>query len=711
MSQNNKMWYQKQLRILQTVLREPDVVDYDARAVVRYMEEIRANCIVVNGGGIVDFFRHDLFSANPNPFMTNEDILRDLTEACHEKGIKVVVRVDFRGVDKRIYELRPDWFSVTEKGEPIIRENPFHSPIFAPCYQSTYRNEHAYQFIETLLQRYDIDGIWENAYTQEGICYCKSCSDRYRKEVGKELPRGGEFASPLYDEYRQWKADCVMEHLMDCRNVVKKYGEHKAYAAEIFGLYHDRFKTTGHDLYAIKEHFDFLVTPLFNAGHEPMNGPSTLIKFLKSLAPDKTPVMLFGHLGTNNQLRYVSSASQETKLWMWEAVSAGGSFWNCVFNGQHPGMTYDQRNALLSADVFAYMERHEDLLTRQEAAAEVNVLYSRASNAALGNPDRAKDAYLTHLMGLEQVLNDNHIQYRLLTDDKLSAETLSSAKVLVLANAGCLSDQELELIRNYVRQGGKVIATGETSLRDPDGTPRADYALGDMFGCAYTGIAKDVSQFGYQYVRAAHPLTAGFEQTKMLANWGQMSLVRLTSEAAEAPVTYVPPIFPQPPERSWLRSYETEYPTAIVNRYGQGTSIFFPYGVDRNVWQHGHNDFGQLLINALHMLLDGQVLVSSNAPWSVHLSLNRCGDETGEYIVHAVNTTAAPRRPILRTVPVYDIDIELTLPADEVAEVKLLKGDAELEWSVAEKAPDGHLRLRLHLPQIVEYSGIYIRTR
>ena len=31
-------WYQKPLRILQTVLREPDVESYDAKAVVHYME-------------------------------------------------------------------------------------------------------------------------------------------------------------------------------------------------------------------------------------------------------------------------------------------------------------------------------------------------------------------------------------------------------------------------------------------------------------------------------------------------------------------------------------------------------------------------------------------------------------------------------------------------------------------------------------------------
>jgi hypothetical protein len=700
---DNKMWYNKQLRILQTVLREPDIVDYDARSVAEYLEQIHANCIIINGGGIVDFFQHNLVTANPNPFMTNEDMLKDLTEACHEKGIKVVVRVDFRGVDKKIYELRPDWFSMNDKGEPMIRDNPLHSAIFQPCYQSTYRNEHAYAFIDYLFQHYDIDGIWENSYSQSGICYCKSCADRYRKEIRKELPRGGDFLDSHYDEYRLWKADCVEEHLRDCRSVVKKYGEEKAFSAEIFGLYHDHFKATGHDLYAIRDQFDFLVTPLFTADHEPMNGPSTLIKFLKSLAPEKTPVMLFGHLGTNNNLRYISSPKQETRLWMWEAISAGGSFWNCNFNGQHPNATYDRRNAFLCEDIYAFMEKHEEFLTVQQTAAEVSVLYSRATNRAFG-----KEGYMSHMMGLEQVLTDRHIQYRLLTDDKLNEQSLAATKVLILANAACLSDNEIELVRNYVRGGGKIIATHRTSLCTSTGVERHDYALGDVFGCTYTGVVKDNSTYGYQYIRERHPITRGFDKTDMLASWGPQYLVRTTADTARSIITYVPQIFPQPPERSWLRSMETEYPTALLNTYGKGESLLFPYGVDRNVWTHGHADFSELIGNAVDYMLGDKHIIESDAPSSVHFNLNHSGSVQDQYVLHVVNTTSAPRRPILATVPVHDVNVQVRLAGTRITELRSLNDDTPIELVKTEQDGEGSILVHLHIPIIHEYAALHI---
>ena len=59
------------LRILQTVLREPDAKDYDAAAVVAYMEKSGSNTLVVNGGGIVDFFQNPLPGANINSLMGN----------------------------------------------------------------------------------------------------------------------------------------------------------------------------------------------------------------------------------------------------------------------------------------------------------------------------------------------------------------------------------------------------------------------------------------------------------------------------------------------------------------------------------------------------------------------------------------------------------------------------------------------------------------
>ena len=93
-----KYWYQEQVRILQTVFREKDAGQYDAGSVIRYMKETDTNCLVVNAGGVVDFFPNNLEMGKAGHFMGSQDILKDLTRECHENGIRIIARVDFRGM-------------------------------------------------------------------------------------------------------------------------------------------------------------------------------------------------------------------------------------------------------------------------------------------------------------------------------------------------------------------------------------------------------------------------------------------------------------------------------------------------------------------------------------------------------------------------------------------------------------------------------------
>lgn len=88
-----KQWYYKQLRMVQTVMREIDIKNYDAKGVVDYLTSVHANVIIVNAGGVVDFFDNETELSRPNRFRTNENVLGDLTRECHAAGIRVMVRV------------------------------------------------------------------------------------------------------------------------------------------------------------------------------------------------------------------------------------------------------------------------------------------------------------------------------------------------------------------------------------------------------------------------------------------------------------------------------------------------------------------------------------------------------------------------------------------------------------------------------------------
>ena len=75
---------------------------------------------------------------------------------------------------------------------------------------------------------------------------------------------------------------------------------------------------------------------------------------------------------------------------------------------------------------------------------------------------------------------------RLLTEADIEDAELLDVRVLVLPNVACLSDRAVEVIRRFVRAGGGLVASGETSLFDgKDYHRRSDFALADVLHAHY----------------------------------------------------------------------------------------------------------------------------------------------------------------------------------------------------------------------------------
>ena len=60
--------------------------------------------------------------------------------------------------------------------------------------------------------------------------------------------------------------------------------------------------------------------------------------------------------------------------------------------------------------------------------------------------------------------------------------TWTSSRLLILPNIAALSTAQCAQLREYVRRGGSIVATHETSLYDEWGVRRADFGLADLFG-------------------------------------------------------------------------------------------------------------------------------------------------------------------------------------------------------------------------------------
>lgn len=704
-------WYQKPLRIMHTVLREIDAKNYDADTVVDYLKKGGYNTLCVNAGGIVDFFQNPLPAANVNRIMGTRDILNEITNACKKAGIKVIARIDFRGVEEHVYQKFPDWFKKDAAQLPV--KTTYTKPVlYESCYLGNYRNEYANEFVRYVMGNYAVDGIWHNSPGFNGICYCNRCQQAYKTFSGRAIPVIGAASETDLEQYTAWKALAADQYMDRIRKTVKFFGEDKAYTAEVFSIYGIGQRIdSGIDLNSARKHFDILVSVAFltengqseHFPYEDLNYGSTIIKFLKSMVPEKEAVVMYGGNGTTHRL--VMDPSINLKVWLWEILSAGGRFWNCYFTNV-PTQTHDNRNAFNETEIYQFVKANEEFLLQHVPVANVGIYYSNPTRIFYRNKTEEGDRFGTEIRGVETVLMENHIPHDFILDDQVSKERLQKYKIVILPNIRCMSDKEMDILKGYVRDGGNLIATYATSLYDAEGKERADYGLSELFGVRYAGKKENTRKGSYQYiVDKKHPIVeADSSQTELLFNAGYTALSK-PANGAQVICSWVPAIQNQPPDKSWVNEFSTEFPTIVENQYGKGRVFYFANQPDVLSYETGHPDPRNLLLRSFRYLAGSAIPLETNAPSSVHIGLTKSIQKPGQYNLTLVNTTSGSSRPIRELVPVHDIKIQLRLEGRSVAFCKVLRSQGECRIkSVGNK-------LDMHIPKLEDFCAIHIQMK
>jgi hypothetical protein len=148
-----------------------------------------------------------------------------------------------------------------------------------------------------------------------------------------------------------------------------------------------------------------------------------------------------------------------------------------VFNRQSLGMVGSVLKAPELPDdqkqYIRFFHRNFQYYEDVQNVADVAVLYSYASMGF--NNDRPAVSFMLFTQALIQGM----VPFDIIFDEHL--KDLSKYRVLVLADQECLSDAQMHLIRNFVEQGGGVVATEQTSLYTSRRLRRPDFGLGDLF--------------------------------------------------------------------------------------------------------------------------------------------------------------------------------------------------------------------------------------
>jgi hypothetical protein len=255
-----------------------------------------------------------------------------------------------------------------------------------------------------------------------------------------------------------------------------------------------------------------------------------------------------------------------------------------------------------------------------------------------------------------------------------------------------MSDKQCQQVRDFVMAGGRIVATGETSLYDELGKKRANFGLADLFGCDHVKTTDGVKN-SYLTPRHPHPLTQGLEDAPRIIAATQQITVK-PHEDGKAPLTLVPSYPDLPMERVYTMTPETDIPMAFCRQVGKGRVVYFPMDLDRSFWEVLAPDHQILLKNAVDWAADEAHPVTVTGPGVVDVSYWRQSSSLAAHIVN-MNNPMMMKGPYREILPAGPYTVSLEIPAGaKLGAVKLL------ESGLAPKTSRDGARLVVEVPKI-----------
>jgi hypothetical protein len=169
-----------------------------------------------------------------------------------------------------------------------------------------------------------------------------------------------------------------------------------------------------------------------------------------------------------------------TRLLMYEAIASRSSFsagfpmeYGYFYNLSSPDEIVREVNSFIlqNSALYSYDDEIRPL-------SDIAVVSPTRSLMYYWTPiDARAQCMATDRRIVMEALTDLHIPAVVIREDDIHLDILRRYRAVVLPSIAMLSDDEIEAIEEYVREGGGLVVTGETAIAHENFTRREDYGL------------------------------------------------------------------------------------------------------------------------------------------------------------------------------------------------------------------------------------------
>ena len=459
-----RWWLNEPMRMIQTNLREIDVT-LDPRRHVQSVSEFGGNVLLFNVGGIVANYDTGLECHYRNPYLKDDRLLEKLIQECGARGVRLIARFDFSKVNETLGQQHPEWLYRSEKGGTVSYNGQMHT-----CINGAYQQTHAFEILNEVTDRYDIDGVFFNMIhyvvrdysgNYHGVCQCDNCRDRFRRDTGLALPASADADNPAYLRYERFKDETQKDLFERIGAFIKSKSEDIA----ICTYTHD-----GVDIYRQESN-----SGIDRQQPEWEYSSSDNVRVTLDSWDDMPAANAAVHF-VDFPYRHSAVSPNLTATRTAQALVNGGWLDYYVIgtlDGQDDRVCSDTMR-----DLFTFHREHAHLFAGMQSDADICVVMP-TRNYVFG----ARDEY----EGVFTLLKQDHVPFDVVHDSVLRSDDgvdrLSRYRLLILPDMRMMGSSVATSIDDFVREGGTVIATGLTAACDEEGRVLERHLL------ASTGIA------------------------------------------------------------------------------------------------------------------------------------------------------------------------------------------------------------------------------
>jgi hypothetical protein len=675
------------MRWAQLTLVENDPGQFDPQFWLDYFRRTKSDAVCLSAGGCVAYYPTKIPLHHRSAWMKGSDPFGTLVAGCRKLGMVVIARTDPHSIRDEAYEQHPEWAAVDAEGKP--RRHWASPHRWVTCALGPYNFEFMTEVTREIVSLYKVDGIFSNRWAGSGMCYCEHCRRNFRSATGHDLPRTTNPQDPARRAYLGWRQERLFElwRLWDAE--IRRINPNACFIANSGGgtLSELNMKTIGEMapiLFADRQARRGLAAPWSNG----KNGK----EYRATMG--RKPIGGIFSVGVEERYRWKDSVqtAAEIRLWVADGVANGLRPWFTKFGG----VIHDPRWLKVVEDIYNRYQRIERYLRNEEPLARVGLVYSQQTGTFYGA--RAED----HVLGMYQALIEARAPFEMVHEGRLAPEEIDRFKLLILPNLACLSDEQCGQLRQYVRRGGSLLATYETSLYDQWGLRRKDFALADLFGASWNEKVEGPMQNAYLRLEGPHPLLAGLEDAPRIIHGVHRLDVKPIAPLTQRPVTLVPSYPDLPMEEVYPRVPKTDIPEVYLRELGKSRIVYFPWDIDRTFWEVLCADHGRLLRNAVAWAANEEQPVTVTGPGVLDVTVWR---QKESLTVHLVNLTnpMMMKGPVRELIPVGEQRVRVRLPVGaRVAKVQLLAAGRTVP------ARQSGAWLEVTVPQVLDHEIVAV---